>query len=171
MTKQNKKIYTLLPVALVLVLGLSGCGKSISQMAGEKVAEKAIEKQTGGNVDIDNGSFKMETDQGKYEAGENVKLPDDFPKDVYVMDGIIKTAISNQADGGFMISIETDKSVDDVASLYQEKLKDESWKITGTMNFNDSITIAAEKDDKSVSVMASKGDEGKNMVVVIVGKK
>ena len=170
---RNKKIkfYFLFSVAVVLSLSLAGCGKSVSQKASEKTAEKIIEKQTGGkaDVDINKGNVKVETKEGKMEAGENVKLPSDFPKDIYVIDGTIKAAISDQARDSQTISIETDKSMDEVSSLYQEKLKSDGWKITGTMAYGDVSTVVAEKDNRTASVVISKGDN-KTTVTLSTGK-
>lgn len=162
----------MLPVLAMAVLVLAGCGKSISQKASEKAAEKMIEAQSGGKADVDisGKNVKVETEQGKMETGENVKMPPDFPKDIYVIDGTIKVAISDQASGGQTISIETNKTVSEISSTYQEKLKSDGWKITGTMNFGDSASVMAEKDSRTVSIIVGKTDD-KTTVTISVGKK
>lgn len=172
MNNQKMKFYSLLSLAVILSLFSAGCGKSITQKASEKAAEKIIEKQTGGkaNVDINKGNVKVETKEGKMEAGENVKLPSDFPKDIYVIEGTIKAAISDQAREGQTISIETDKSMDEVYSLYQEKLKSDGWKITGTMAYGDVSTVVAEKDNRTASVVISKSGN-KTTITLSTGKK
>ena len=174
MLNPNIKSLGLIAVIAISPLVLTGCGKSVSQIVGEKVAEKVIENSSGGkaNVDVNSGNVKVETDQGKFETGDNVKLPSDFPKDIYVVEGSVKAAITDQSSGSFTVSIETDKSVSDVATLYQDKLKADSWKITGTMNFGETSSVVAEKDDRTVSVMASKsGSDSKTAVVISSGKK
>jgi hypothetical protein len=172
MQKQKIKFYILLPVLALAILALAGCGKSISQRASEKAAEKIIEKQSGGkaNVDIDGKNLNIETEQGKMQAGENVELPADFPADVYVIDGTIKVAISGQVNEGQSVSIETDKNVGEVSNTYLEKLASDGWKITGTMNFGESTSIIAEKDNRTVSVSIARSDN-KTTVTVIVAKK
>ena len=172
MKHANMKFYSLLCAMAILSLTLVGCAKSISQKASETAAERIIEQQTGGNadVDIDDGNVKVESNQGKMEAGENVALPADFPNDVYVIEGTIKVAVSDNESKGQSVSIETDKTVEEISSTYQEKLKANGWKITGTMSFGDSATVMAEKDDRTVSVIISKG-ESKNIVTLGVGKK
>jgi hypothetical protein len=151
---------------------LSGCGKTVSEMAGEKAAEKIIEDRTGGKakVDVDNGNVKIETKEGSFETGKNIKLPADFPSDIYIIEDNLTSAMSNQADGGFTISLETAKSLEEVSSVYQEKLKAEGWNITGTMNYGDSSSVIAEKDNRVVSVFSSK-NSGKTAVMIGVGKK
>lgn len=171
MAKQKMKFYFLLSSAIILSLSLSGCGKGLTQKASEKATEKIIEKQTGGKADVDvgKGNIKVETEEGKMEAGENVKLPSDFPKDIYVIEGTIKAAISDQARESQTISIETNKSIDEVYSLYQEKLKSDGWKITGTMAYGEVSTVVAEKDNRTASVVISKSDN-KTTVTLSTGK-
>src|SRR3989339_1335593 len=150
------KFFGLISVA-ILTLALSGCGQSTSEIIGEKTIEKMIEEQSGGQaqVDLDKGSMKIESADGTFEAGENTTLPTDFPEDIYVIEGKIISAITNPAIENFSVSIETDKNLDEVSAIYQEKLKDENWKITGTMNFGEAVSIVASKDGRSASVMAT----------------
>ena len=172
MQKKQTKFYFLLPALFLAILTLAGCGKSISQKAGELAAEKIIETQSGGkaNVDINGKNIKIETEQGKIESGENVKLPSDFPTDVYVIDGTIKVAVTGQNGEGQTVSIESDKSVAEVSAVYQEKLKSAGWKITGTMSFGEGATVVAEKDNRSVSVIIGQSNN-KTTVTIGVAKK
>jgi len=172
MTKQKIKFYGFLLILPVMALILGGCGKSLSQIAGEKATEALIENQTGGaaKVDINSGNVKVNTAEGSFESGANVKLPADFPKDVYVIDGNIIAAISNQENKGFSISIESDKSPEEVSVIYQDKLKNDGWKITGTMSFEGSSSVIAEKDTRTVSVIIAKNDN-KTTVTVSIGTK
>jgi len=164
------KFFGLISVA-ILTLALSGCGQSTSEIIGEKTIEKMIEEQSGGQaqVDLDKGSMKIESADGTFEAGENTTLPTDFPEDIYVIEGKIISAITNPAIENFSVSIETDKNLDEVSAIYQEKLKDENWKITGTMNFGEAVSIVASKDGRSASVMAT-AEGGKTTVILNAGK-
>lgn len=171
--KNNKvKFYLLLPVLVLVILTLAGCGKSLSQKASETAAERIIQAQTGGKakVDIDGKNIKMETEQGVIESGENVKLPSDFPTDVYIIEGTIKLAVTGQAGEGQTISIETDKSVEEILTIYDEKLKSAGWKIIATMNFGEGASVAGEKDDRTVSVFIGKSND-KTTVNISVSKK
>jgi len=167
MTKQKLKLYGLLVMLPAMAITLAGCGKSVSQMIGEKVAQTAINSQTGGkaNVDLSNNNVKVNSKEGSYEAGDNVKLPDGFPSDVYVIPGKIGSAITSASSAGFTISITTDKSVEEAAAAYQDKFKADGWKITGTMNFGESSSVVAEKDNRTASVIISKGDNNTSVVL------
>jgi hypothetical protein len=59
MNTKNLAIFLLLGVSLTL----SGCFKSPSEKAGEELAEKMLESQLGGQVEIDpeGGNIKIET--------------------------------------------------------------------------------------------------------------
>lgn len=170
--KMEMKKYFLFPAVVAAVLVLSGCGESLSEKATEKAVEKMIESQGDKDteVDIDDGKMVVETDEGKMESGEDVALPADFPADVYVVEGKIKAAISDKASEGHTISIETDKSVEDVIAIYKEKFASDGWKITGTMNFGDSATVAAEKDERSASVMIGKSEAATSVILTATKK-
>ena len=156
----------ILAFCLVLAVTLSGCGKKTA----EKAAEKTLEKLTNGQVDVDEGTVKINTNSGSYAYGEEVDLPSDFPSDVYVIDGTIKTASTDKQYGSFAVSIETSKSVSDVKSDYENKLKEKGWNITYSATAQDSSSISAEKDNRVVSVFIS-SSEGKTMVILSVTKK
>jgi len=66
--------------AVTLSLALTACCHPA-----ENVLEQLTEDQIGADVDINadgNGGVKVETEGGSYAVGNNVQLPDNFPKDV-----------------------------------------------------------------------------------------
>ncbi|MFA6106263.1 MAG: hypothetical protein WC745_01175 [Patescibacteria group bacterium] len=169
---KNSKLFSFLLILPLFILILGGCGKSASEIAGEKAAEKNIENQTGGqaNVDINNGSIKIEGSLGKIESGDNVKLPAYFPDDVYVIEGKIITAFSNQADKSITLSIDSTASIKEAFTIYQEKLKATGWLITGIMNYGDSANVIAEKDKRTASIFMNKSGDKISVVLVIAEK-
>jgi len=172
MTKKKFKFLSLLLILPIFTLILSGCGKSVSQIVGEKATEKIIENQTGGkaNVDINNGNVKVDTKEGSIETGANVKLPADFPSDVYVIEGSMVAAMSDQANKSFTISIEINKSLEEASTIYQTELKKQGWSITGTMNFGESSSVVAEKDNRTVSVYINKSNDKTTVVLGVATK-
>lgn len=171
--RQRIKIYGLVSVLATLAVVLTGCGKAaVTQQATEKALENAIEKESGGQakVDISNDSYKVETKDGNVEIGQNVKLPEGFPGDVYVIDGNIISAFSEPTKENYTVSIQVDKSLSEMMEIYQEKLKDDGWQITGNMAFGDSSTVIAEKGDRTATVMAGKSDD-KTSITISTGKK
>jgi len=167
MNSKKIKLYSLLAFMFASTLVLSGCGEQAAQKTSEKTAEKIIEKQIGGNadVDIDENNIKMETDQGSMEVGENVKLPADFPSDVYVVDGKLLSVFSDKTNNSHMVTLETEKSMEDASSVYQIELAAKGWEITGTIAIGDSTSIIAEKDTRTASVSISKGDKATTVIL------
>jgi hypothetical protein len=165
---QNGYFYTF-ALLLGLSLVLTGCGQSVSDRISEKASEKIIESATGGKVDVDNGNVQIKTDKGTMTAGDGVQLPDSFPKDVYVIEGKITSAVTTP-DEGFSVSIESGKGVAEATKLYGEKLKSNGWKILATMDLGESGSVTAEKGNRSAAVFIGKSDD-KSTVVLTVGKK
>jgi hypothetical protein len=160
----TKKIYWLAPVLLVaMALVLTGCGKSAS----EKAAEKIIEKSTNGQaqVDVDNNQVTINTNAGTYQAGEEVKLPSGFPSDIYVIDGTIKAAMTNVENNGYTLSIETSKSVTEAKELYDTKLKDDGWAITMSLVYEGAASIGATKDNRTTTIGISTASDKTTVVL------
>ena len=172
MESKNKKLYIILIALFVLVLFSTIFWKGIGQRVSEKTVEKMIEKQIGGQADVDiNGeSVKVETDSGKVETGESVSLPSDFPEDVYVVDGAVKAVFSDVVNEGHTIMIETNKSPEEVSLDYKDKLTANSWKITSMVNFSGSMSIVAGKEGRTVAVVINKNDD-MTVVSLSVSKK
>lgn len=164
------KKYLTLALCLVLVVimfAVVGCGKKTA----EKVAEKALEKVTNSqvDVDVDNNTVKINTNQGTFESGDKVSLPAGFPSDVFVIDGTIKTATKMAQNEYYTVSIETTKSVTAADAEYQQELKKDGWEITATFSIGGGSSITAQKDDRTLSVTIN-DNEGKTLVVIGTSK-
>lgn len=150
----------LISIGLVLVL-IPLIGASCGQKAVERTAEKALEKASNGNVDIDinKNTVAVNINGGVTgQIGDDVKLPNDFPSDVYVVDGTIKTAIRNAERNGFSVSLQTTKTPAEVKALYDEKLKAQGWNETLSMNAGDGSTTSASKGTRTVTVIITSSD-------------
>lgn len=81
----------------LLAVALAGC-----DAAAERLAEEAAEQVTGAEVDVDDdeGSFSVETDEGTFEAGSG-DLAEDFPQAVPPVEGgtLISSSRLATADG------------------------------------------------------------------------
>ena len=115
-----------LSLILAVALGVGACGKSEEKIA-DNMAEAALAKQ-GIKADIDSANQKV-TIQGKdgermeYSgSGEGIKIPADFPKDVYIYEGA--TAFSAmKANEGHTLSLSSADPLDKIAAAYKEKMK------------------------------------------------
>lgn len=160
------KKYFLVSIIIMLVVFTAGCGN--------KIVEKSIENNLGqkinGDVDLTDNGFKMETEQGTLQAGENTKLPEDFPKDVSIIEGKLLTAYKDKANDGFVVSIETNKDVSEVKKFYKENLENNGWQIVLDLSQEDVVSFMGQKDQQTIMVGAEKKDD-KVIVTLIVGKK
>lgn len=158
-------------LSLILVITLTACGKSVSERISEKTMEKALENSTGGqaDVDINDGNTKVKTDEGTVEVGENVSLPVNFPKDLYVPEGKILSAVSTAENEGYSVMVDTDKTMEELFSTYQTKFIENGWKITSTMNLGEMASVVAEKGGFTSAVTITKNDE--NVSVILTSGK
>ena len=169
----NNKIKIVSMILLGLVLTGAGCARTPSEYAARKAAEKLLEGNAGGNVnlDIQDKSVKYKANGVEMVAGGDVKLPSGFPTDVYTNIGKFVSASSFTANQGFQVSIETSKSTAEAYQFYQDKLKADGWSITGTMSFGELSTVTAENDTRIVTVMVSRGDTTATLITITVSKK
>lgn len=142
-----------LTLALVASTGLAACGGG--DKISEQIAEKAIESQGGGDVDLDigdDGSVKVETSDGTFSADEdgNItiesedgtqtidsdiggELPDDFP-DLPLPDGFEPTSSSVLGDGtekSFLVNGTADGTAQEIFAGYGAKLEAAGYSADG----------------------------------------
>jgi hypothetical protein len=112
-------------MALVIGAGLgSGCDlitEKITQKVTEKAVEHTIEKETGGDVQVNEGSLSFKNDKGTVELGAKAKVPDSWPKDVPMYPGAkVTAAMSN--DTQQVVALETADSPEQAVAFYKDKL-------------------------------------------------
>lgn len=95
----------------------------------------------------------------------SVALPDTFPKDVPIMPGgsvksVIKTANVTT------VAVTTTASPQAAAKYYQDSLSGQGWKVDKVMAVNDVTMIAAEKDQRQLSLQIGSSD-GKTAAIMI----
>jgi hypothetical protein len=147
------KMRTLTIGVMVASLCISRC-----QKAAEKAAEKAIESGMAkdGNkakVDISGGKVTIETKDGttSYSGGKDAKVPDNFPKDVYVYDGANVIA-SIAVPDGFNLTLETKDGSDKVLAAVKGKMPGNGWKQEMEMNQNNNSMITYKKGERTVTI-------------------
>lgn len=158
----NKKILLLGIMVLAAVLVLSGC-----KSADEKAAEKIIENATNGaaDVDISTNTVTVNTNGYSYQVGDQVTLPADFPKDIYIIDGKLTLSSKTAQSNGFTVSLDITKTVAEAKALYDSHLVSDGWAVTSSASFENSAIIYASKGDRALSLGINKG-EAKNTVAI-----
>lgn len=136
----------------------------------ENMMERAIEKETGGDADVDmrgDGSMHIENEEGTFDSGTEV--PDDWPSDVTVYgDAEVQYSASvNPTTGepGSILVMMTTDSAANVAAFYRDDLADQGWEIEGDMRMGEMVIIGGKKDDRVVSVMITEADGGTSITL------
>ncbi|TSC78717.1 MAG: hypothetical protein G01um101425_1007 [Candidatus Peregrinibacteria bacterium Gr01-1014_25] len=142
---------------------LAGCSGAMQQKAAEEMMENAIEKEAGGDADVDidaAGKMRVTTKEGTFTTGN--QLPADWPKDAPSYAGAeVQYAMStNPATGkpGAAVVLMTDDGMQEVANFYTDALKANGWSIESTMNGADTTIMAATKDGRTFSLAIVSAD-------------
>ena len=164
-TKAVKKF--ILPVFFLCSLGLGGCG-----MVQEMIFEKAIEAGSGEKVDIDMSkeSVDIKTNEGNLSvsSGDDVKLPDTFPKDIY-FDKNAEIRMAMDLPEGVSVTFVSNESVAAVKDKYTAEMAKNGWSQEMTMDVNGQSMFGFQKQDRASQIMIY-DDQGQTLVQVIAKK-
>jgi len=155
-------LFALLLSATALLTAETGC-KKISQ----SVTEKAIEEGTGAkSVDLDKGKMQVEGPNGqKMALGDNVALPDGWPKDRVPPYPGAKITAAVSAGGQLSYVAETTDSPEKVKAFYKSKLT--GYKEEGAFTTPTAVTVAYKSAAETVSFTASASGD-KTMISLAV---
>lgn len=174
-------------------LSLTACDK-MAEKATEVAIEKALESETGANVDIDtdnDGKITITTEDGTITtdnedeqltfkdadgnvmlaAGESVKIPDYFPKDVPLPTNFKPNSTMKLEENNYMLMGEVKGSVDSVQTELKQKLAAAGWKDGDSLNSADMVMMGMEKDKRQLAYTIQADDTGQVSVMIAVGEK
>ncbi|AMA09743.1 hypothetical protein AWQ23_10650 [Picosynechococcus sp. PCC 73109] len=164
-TKAVKKL--ILPAFFLCALSLGGCG-----MVQEIIFEKAIEAGSGEKVDIDMSkeSVDIKTNEGNLSvsSGDNVKLPDTFPKDIY-FDKNAEIRMAMDLPEGVSVTFVTNESVAAVKDKYTAEMAKNGWTQEMTMDVNGQSMFGFQKQERASQIMIY-ADQDQTLVQVIAKK-
>jgi hypothetical protein len=158
---------TLLAVAVFAVL-LAACGKA-QESASEALAEQALEAQTGAEVELDTedgvSTVTMQTEEGQlqHSVGENVPLPENFPRDVVLPDDYTVVSVMKMGPTQSVVL----RSRETMATLYDHYKTgqtDRGWKETMSMQGAEGASLGFEKGKRGVLVNLRPDIEGQTVV-------
>ncbi len=164
-----KKIVIIILMVLFTV-SLFGCGtkEKLEQKAGEAIAEKALEKAGGGDVDIDGDKVTFKGEDGeKVVVGENEWPTSDLAKNIPEFKGGKVITVVETNDGLF-ISLE-EASKEDFEG-YLTEIKKTYTKDVYNMKSEGNVTYAAE-NDKGIGVTLTYIADGDGTMGITVQKK
>lgn len=154
--------------ALALALVLTACGNA-EEKAAETLAEKALEANSGQDVDVDidedGETVTIQTEQGtiKQSSGDNVALPDDFPTDV-TLPGDYKVMSVMTMGAVTSVVMEVPEAPSSVFTDIKAGQATQGWKETLSMQGSDGSMLGFEKGDRSLLVNLGKSEAGGTML-------
>ncbi len=109
-------------LALALLVTLIPSASIGCKSSQEKAGQRAAQTQNGAQVQLVEGGLVMTNDAGTVALGENVKIPDDFPKTIPIYPGAkVNMASRSAAEKGraaWSLSLETGDEQPKVVAFY-----------------------------------------------------
>jgi len=166
-------------VAVTAVVSLMGAGcnplasvqEKVENKIGQSVANSIVNTASGGKVKMDGDdnsvSFTDNKTGGSMAFGENVKIPDDFPKDapVYPDAKAVGVIMSHTGDKSASLTLKTSDDVKTVLAWYEDQLKD--WKNDSSFTANNTEIRSYSKDEAQLSLTISPGDDDKGSTISV----
>lgn len=155
--------------ASLLLLG-AGCIPTPQSLI-QNAVENKINKELGdkANIDLDDNGVTINNEEDGTSAkfGENVKLPENFPKEIPVLDGSKVVGVAVTKAEGSWISMTSDKSVEEAEAWYEDSLTADGWEVTGSYAGGGMSTKMFEKDDLGLTVIVAAGEDGDPTTVMV----
>lgn len=156
---------------LLATVMVAACDK-VTEKASDKLAEEMIESAIGGDADIDikrdGEQITVKSDEGEMtiSSGESASLPDSFPKDVPLPEGLaIESTMSMPQ--GMLVSGKLSGKSDDAISQMKKQMQDNGWKETMNMTSDGSNFSTYSKAERVVNyTFETLGDETEVNVIV-----
>ncbi len=156
--------------AALCALALCACGKAADQAA-ETAAERAIEAETGGDVDVDietqdgQQSVTVQTPEGemRHTTGENVALPADFPKDIALPEGYTVLSVMTMGPAVSVV-LRSPGSVADVYAQLRAEQARKGWKESVSMQGDQGSMLGFEKNKRGLLMNLRADLDGQTVV-------
>lgn len=155
----------------------AGIKEKVENKIGQKVTEGAVGALTGGKVDLDadsnNWQFKDNKTGNSVAVGEDLKLPDDFPKEVPIYAGakVKSVSLNRSGDKGATVTLGTDDQPEKVATWYSESLKKDGWSEDSSTTMGKSEARNYKKGNMELSLLVfPTDDQGKGSLATLVFK-
>ena len=154
-------------IVLLLLLAAAGCRK-----AGETAAEAAIERASGGKLEVDrDGDVTTlrgeDGSQMRIASGDDLTLPAGFPRDVYLPRDY---ALNSVVEMGpvTMVQLSSPQTVSDLYASADQAMQALGWRqVMAMRQASGSAVLGFEKDQRRASLTFSGGPgDGRTLVGV-----
>lgn len=148
-------LQVILPVilpALVVLVAVGGCGKSVDEAASEAALRVATGQDA--KVERDGDTTVISTKDGtmKMTAGDHLALPAGFPDDVYLPAEYQVRSVM-ELDGAEVISVSAPGTLESVFDEASAAMQRQGWNQVMAMQRDSHRMLGFEKDDRQARLM------------------
>jgi hypothetical protein len=175
------KIIRTLATAAAAIVMLIGCGSEESTPDSQKPAarpipetrpERGAKNKIVETIDSDGKGIHLTAiNEGGQEIrasiGDEIDLPEEFPKDVPIFPGSTPMAFLFAPNEGIIVTFKSPEEQQEIFDYYQSTLTDDGWEILEEKTEEGRISFEAIKQDRKVSIAVA-GKQGDSRVSVIV---
>lgn len=158
---------------LVVCVACTGCGKKLAEKVTEKMIEKSMSKDgVKADVKISGDKVTINTKDGatSFSGGSGAKVPDNFPKDVYVYDGATVMAVVTVPEG-CNVTLQTKDASDKVLAAYKSKMTANDWKEEATYSTAQQAMISYKKETRTANVVIVSADGNSQIMLTVMQEK
>lgn len=176
-----KGSFPLIILGVLIVGGLALAGQSLSSKVSDKVGENlieaAIKSETGGqaNVNVDDGSVTVTSDDGTISFGGGTSLPNGFPTNVPTPDNATLTgSFSGTEDEKTTYSLvyTVTQNTTTASEAYQTELKNAGFTVTSSGSASTGGSsysgFEATKDTTNINVAVAGDTQQTTLTIVVV---
>jgi hypothetical protein len=157
-------------LVVLLALALASCG---GDKAAEELSEKVAGEAIGGDVEVDNDTVTITTDEGEATiSGGDGALAEGFPEEFPIYDGASVRASASVETGGktqYSATLGTSDPVSDVYDWYKSELSSGGWTIENDMHITtgegESAVLSAKKSGMEAAATIAE-DDGETAIVI-----
>jgi hypothetical protein len=150
----------------------SGGGDTHKAIA-ERIVEAGLAKQgVSAKLDTADGKLTIKTKEGTatYAGGQGTKIPDTFPKDVYVPEGATVMAAVTVPQG-CTLSLTSKTAQEQVIADYKSKMSASSWKEVMSMNQGEQSMLTYQKKERTAHIILSRADGQTQISLTVASEK
>jgi hypothetical protein len=142
------------------VLGLAGCGKSVS----DRAAEAMVSAATGGKVQVsksgDQVTYKTPQGEAKISTGGDLSIPPGFPSDVHLPTGSYKVTNVIQLGPSTVVTLHSSQQAAALFAEYDTSMKSAGWTEAMAMQSAQSASMLSFQKDKRVVTVTMEAKPG-----------
>jgi hypothetical protein len=145
--------------AFVVLVSLGVAGGAGCKRLAERAEEKAIERGTGGQVQIDDkhGTMTIVTDGGAMTVGTQATIPADWPKEVALYPGakpeLVAKSLDPKGKQAWSVTMDTPDGKEKVVAYYKANMT--GFTLASTMDMGTSSMNVFQSPKFDVTVMIS----------------